>query len=118
MTGYDWPGNVRELRNVVERAVIMSDPKLLRGDPLDALAELRRRAEPAMHHRVSLRAARDATEREYLEDLVRATDWNLDQAASYRRGAPQVARAPLARAPHQAPGLRRLLLVLVEKRQP
>jgi DNA-binding NtrC family response regulator len=82
MTGYDWPGNVRELRNVVERAVIMSDPKLLRGDPLDAVAELRKRAEPAMHHRVSLRAARDATEREYLEDLVRATDWDLDQAAT------------------------------------
>jgi DNA-binding NtrC family response regulator len=81
MKGYDWPGNVRELRNVVERAVIMSDPKLLRGDPLDAVAELRKRAEPAMHKRVSLRAARDATEREYLEDLVRATDWDLDQAA-------------------------------------
>ena len=82
MTGYDWPGNVRELRNVVERAVIMSDPKLLKGDPLDAVAELRKRAEPAMHKRVSLRAARDATEREYLEDLVRATDWDLDQAAA------------------------------------
>ncbi|HEX8951260.1 MAG TPA: sigma 54-interacting transcriptional regulator [Polyangia bacterium] len=82
MTGYDWPGNVRELRNVVERAVIMSDPKLLKGDMLDAVAELRKRAEPAMHKRVSLRAARDATEREYLEDLVRATDWDLDQAAA------------------------------------
>ncbi len=82
MTTYDFPGNVRELRNVVERAVIMSDPKLLHGDPLDAVAELRKRAEPAMHHRVSLRAARDATEREYLEDLVRATDWDLDQAAT------------------------------------
>jgi DNA-binding NtrC family response regulator len=35
-----------------------------------------------MHHRVSLRAARDATEREYLDDLVRATDWDLDQAAT------------------------------------
>jgi DNA-binding NtrC family response regulator len=81
MTAHDWPGNVRELRNVVERAVIMSDEKLLRGDPLDAVAELRRRAEPAMHKRVSLRAARDQTEREYLEDLVRATDWDLDRAA-------------------------------------
>ena len=40
------------------------------------------RAEPALHRRVSLRAARDATEREYLEDLVRATDWDLDQAAT------------------------------------
>jgi DNA-binding NtrC family response regulator len=93
MKSYDWPGNVRELRNVVERAVIMSDPKLLRGDPLDAVAELRKRAEPAMHRRVSLRAARDQTEREYLEDLVRATDWDLDQAA----GIAEVHRKSLER---------------------
>jgi DNA-binding NtrC family response regulator len=82
MKARDWPGNVRELRNVVERAVIMADPKLLVGDPLDAFAELRRRAEPALHRRVSLRAARDQTEREYLEDLVRATDGDLDEAAA------------------------------------
>ncbi len=81
LKSHDWPGNVRELRNVVERSVIMSDPALLRGDPLDALAELRRRAEPALHRRVSLRAARDQTEREYLEDLLRATDGDLDEAA-------------------------------------
>jgi DNA-binding NtrC family response regulator len=81
MKGHDWPGNVRELRNVVERAVIMSDPKRLTGDPLDALAELRQKAEPALRKRVSLRAARDQTEREYLEDLVRSTDGDLDEAA-------------------------------------
>jgi DNA-binding NtrC family response regulator len=81
MKAHDWPGNVRELRNVVERAVIMADPKLLSADPLDAFAELRRRAEPAMRRRVSLRAARDQTEREYLEDLLRSTDGDLDEAA-------------------------------------
>jgi two-component system, NtrC family, response regulator GlrR len=81
MKSHEWPGNVRELRNVVERSVIMSDPKLLQGDPLDALAELRRKAEPALRRRVSLRAARDQTEREYLEDLLRATDGDLDEAA-------------------------------------
>jgi DNA-binding NtrC family response regulator len=81
MKPHEWPGNVRELRNVVERSVIMSDPKLLQGNPLDALAELRRKAEPALHRRVSLRAARDQTEREYLEDLLRSTDGDLDEAA-------------------------------------
>jgi DNA-binding NtrC family response regulator len=81
MKTHEWPGNVRELRNVVERSVIMADAALLRGDPLDALAELRKKAEPALHRRVSLRAARDQTEREYLEDLVRSTDGDLDEAA-------------------------------------
>jgi DNA-binding NtrC family response regulator len=81
MKNADWPGNVRELRNVVERAVIMSDPRLLMGDSLDALAELRKHAEPALHRRVSLRAARDQTEREYLAALLRSTDGDLDRAA-------------------------------------
>jgi DNA-binding NtrC family response regulator len=81
MKAHDWPGNVRELRNVVERAVIMSDPGLLAGDPLDALAELRKKAEPAMRKRVSLRAYRDQAEREYLEDLLRSVDGDLDQAS-------------------------------------
>jgi DNA-binding NtrC family response regulator len=81
MKGPDWPGNVRQLRNVVERAVIMSDPRLLLGDSLDAMAELRKHAEPALHNRVSLRAARDQTEREYLADLLHVTDGDLDRAA-------------------------------------
>jgi DNA-binding NtrC family response regulator len=81
MKGAEWPGNVRELRNVVERAVIMSDPRLLVGDSLDAMAELRKHAEPALHKRVSLRAARDQTERQYLAELLRATDGDLDRAA-------------------------------------
>ncbi|MDA0336281.1 MAG: sigma-54 dependent transcriptional regulator [bacterium] len=32
---YHWPGNVRELRNVLERAVLMSDREVIRADDLD-----------------------------------------------------------------------------------
>ena len=35
LTAYDWPGNVRELKNVVERAIILSqDNKAIRGQHL------------------------------------------------------------------------------------
>jgi DNA-binding NtrC family response regulator len=34
MLSYAWPGNVRELRNVVERAVILSDHDLLTPDDI------------------------------------------------------------------------------------
>jgi DNA-binding NtrC family response regulator len=81
LTQHDWPGNVRELRNVVERAVILSDPKML-ADPLDAVKELHSTVPRALARRVSLRAARNQTEREYLEDLLRAVDGDLDQAAT------------------------------------
>src|SRR5262249_14227494 len=33
LQSYDWPGNVRELQNVIERAVIVSDPDTLSINP-------------------------------------------------------------------------------------
>jgi DNA-binding NtrC family response regulator len=38
MRAYRWPGNVRELRNVVERAVVLSEPGTLGLEPLGAAA--------------------------------------------------------------------------------
>ena len=32
LNNYDWPGNIRELKNVIERAVILSQGKVLRLD--------------------------------------------------------------------------------------
>ncbi|HEV8200501.1 MAG TPA: sigma 54-interacting transcriptional regulator [Candidatus Polarisedimenticolia bacterium] len=48
LTAYDWPGNIRELRNVIERAVILSQSGPLRidrvlgaGGPVDRVAQAR-----------------------------------------------------------------------------
>ena len=41
---YDWPGNVRELKNVIERAVILSQGKVLRLDL--AMADILRTTRP------------------------------------------------------------------------
>ena len=54
LQGYGWPGNVRELRNVIERAMLLSD-----GDRLDARdftvmtrdGQRRRRIRAAAHRR-------------------------------------------------------------------
>ncbi|HKA88384.1 MAG TPA: sigma 54-interacting transcriptional regulator [Haliangiales bacterium] len=78
---HDWPGNVRELRNVVERAAILADPKLMRQAALEAAGELARSVEKSMSKRVTLRAARAEHEREYLTDLLRATEGDLDEAS-------------------------------------
>jgi DNA-binding NtrC family response regulator len=78
---HEWPGNVRELRNIVERAVILADPKLIRAGALDAAQELGRSVENSIHRRISLRAARAEREREYLTDLLRVTEGDLDEAS-------------------------------------
>jgi two-component system, NtrC family, response regulator GlrR len=82
LTRHDWPGNVRELRNVVERAAIVADPALLRTGTADAAAgELQRSIEKVVYKQTTLRAARAEREREYLVDLLRATEHDLDEAA-------------------------------------
>ena len=73
---YGWPGNVRELRNLVERATILSDladtaaPKAFG----DAMAEVTGRPP-------TLREARAAADRAYVEDVLKRTDGDLDRAA-------------------------------------
>jgi transcriptional regulator with GAF, ATPase, and Fis domain len=82
LTRHDWPGNVRELRNVVERAAILADPRVIHAGVLDlAVGELQRSIEKAVHKQATLRAARAEREREYLADLLRATEGDLDEAA-------------------------------------
>jgi DNA-binding NtrC family response regulator len=43
LKGYDWPGNVRELRNLVERAVLLSDRDTLEADDFESLRRSRGR---------------------------------------------------------------------------
>jgi DNA-binding NtrC family response regulator len=78
---YDWPGNVRELSNVVERAIVLCDPREIKKSTLDAASELSRSVEKSIHNRVSLRAAKTEREREYLVDLLRMTEGDLDLAS-------------------------------------
>jgi two-component system, NtrC family, response regulator AtoC len=41
LLAYDWPGNARELRNVIERAVLLSDAEALQAVDLDGLHRAR-----------------------------------------------------------------------------
>jgi DNA-binding NtrC family response regulator len=41
LSSYAWPGNVRELRNMIERAVLLSDADELRPADFDSLAPAR-----------------------------------------------------------------------------
>ena len=76
-----WPGNVRELRNVVERAAALADPASLRGDHLSRLVELRSSIGRTWHARLPLEQAREQFDREYLRDLLAASQGSVPHAA-------------------------------------
>jgi len=88
---YAWPGNVRELENLVERAVVLADPKVLDLiDPQGSTAVVEggeRRSLPAADSIVDL-PYREAKKR-VLEDLdrllisaaLRRTEGNISRAA-------------------------------------
>jgi two-component system response regulator AtoC len=85
MTQYHWPGNVRELRNVVERAMILTDQETINHEQLPF--ELRNRegyadgaANPA-----PLESSEDfsleAMEKVHISRVLKKLEWNKSKAA-------------------------------------
>ncbi len=74
---HHWPGNVRELENMIERAVVMS--------PQDIITEEFLPVSPSdsspQGSLQPLTEAKEAFEREYLKDLLRATQGNISRAS-------------------------------------
>jgi two-component system nitrogen regulation response regulator NtrX len=87
LSAYDWPGNVRELRNVAERmSVFGTDPVTLDQLPTSVLTRgagpesgLVRIAETAPV--MALRDFKAQCEKEYIEAVLRRTNWNVSKAA-------------------------------------
>jgi two-component system response regulator HydG len=76
---HSWPGNVRELEHALERALLLA-----RGSTLgvaDFPPEIAARAAEAAEGQGRYRAARDAWERKYCEDLLREAGGNVSKAA-------------------------------------
>jgi two-component system, NtrC family, response regulator GlrR len=81
---YQWPGNVRELRNVVERAAILADPGRIKADAVGRLNAIAKAIEGGVQQlgRLPMRVATEQFEREYLNELLRASGRNLQAAAA------------------------------------
>jgi two-component system, NtrC family, response regulator AlgB len=75
MRAYGWPGNLREMRNVIERAVILSD-----DDRIEA-GDLADRIQPSSEIRLGGRFTLEQIEAEHIRRLVAATK-TLDEAAT------------------------------------
>jgi DNA-binding NtrC family response regulator len=82
---YSWPGNVRELKNVIERAILLSDRKRV------VVKDLRFEVEgPASTGGVDFGAdmTLDELEKRYVEHVLREEGGRVD-AASRRLGIPR-----------------------------
>ena len=87
LRAYDWPGNVRELNNVAERlSVFGTDPITIDQLPSDVLT---RRTSPGSGlinisqsgGVLPLREFKQQFEKEYIEAVLRRTNWNVSRAA-------------------------------------
>jgi DNA-binding NtrC family response regulator len=87
---YDWPGNVRELRNILERALILSDSGRLTGEDFARIlpvgAEVRTTA-PAkpMGAVVPYAQAEAEFEKQTLETALQASNGQITEAARMLR---------------------------------
>ena len=74
MRNYSWPGNLRELRNVIERAVILSDHEQIESGDLSDIVQ------SASEVRLGGRFTLEQIEAEHIRKLI-ATHKTLEEVA-------------------------------------
>ena len=86
MERYHWPGNVRELQNVMERAVSLTDHKII--SPEDLPEQLRSIRNPdssvfpaGSNYKTAKREWTDSFEQKYLHTLLNRHNGNISRAA-------------------------------------
>lgn len=85
LMAHPWPGNIRELRNLIERLVILVPSPVIRlSDLPQAFAS--GRTEPKLSSEgsrfPSLKAAREAFEKSYIERELAQNSWNVSKTAA------------------------------------
>lgn len=78
MVQYPWPGNIRELENILEKAAILSDGKIILPEDV-MLSE----AEPFTTAAVTLQEVRERAEREAIENALQMFHGDKNKAARY-----------------------------------
>ena len=75
---YNWPGNVRELRNVIERAMILSDGHQI---SMDGLPPQMRDIIPVNLSTKNLKEAVHGFEKTFIIQVLKDCNWNKEKAA-------------------------------------
>lgn len=84
LMNYDYPGNIRELKNTIDRMVVLSQNHVITTEGIPILYNLKR-VNPvtslSTHELISWKEFKRRSEREYLEWVLRQTDWNISAAS-------------------------------------
>jgi len=75
---YHWPGNVRELENVVERAVVIEDDKVITLSSLPSHIRNLGRSRKIVGAKLK---SLDELEKEHIQSVLKETNWNRSKAA-------------------------------------
>jgi len=79
LMGYHWPGNVRELENVIERAAILADDKVIHAFNLPPSLQTASATDTVIQ--VGLQAKLDAVAHEIIVDAMQTNQGNMSKAA-------------------------------------
>jgi two-component system, NtrC family, nitrogen regulation response regulator NtrX len=91
LQSYDWPGNIRELKNIIERILIMSAgpvvtatdlPELMPGGSCRKMADMQGPFDDNESTGGSLHSARERFERDFIQQALQQSLWDLDKAAT------------------------------------
>ncbi|MDZ7401008.1 MAG: sigma-54 dependent transcriptional regulator [candidate division KSB1 bacterium] len=78
---HDWPGNIRELRNTVERMIVLSDDDTI--STREAWQALKKNAaKPSDSKGLTLHAAREQFEREFILNMLISNNWKILETAN------------------------------------
>ena len=95
---YHFPGNIRELQNIIERALIMENNRMISPEYLPALSQLPIKQKIVQRDNVSL----DTIEKKHIEQVLASVNYNKTHAAKILGIARKTLREKIAKYGIQA----------------